>query len=179
MWCLLAPGGTNGPGEFIEGEILRILSVLAQACAVLAGLLMTAITLVTCASLIGRNTVGVTLMGDYELTAVTAGAAVSLFLPWAQLRRGNIIVDFFTSRVPERINAVLDRFGAFVLAVVMLLLAWRTAVGGMGSYSSQTTTMMLGFPEWIVYAAMVPPLCLTGLIALYQAFMGNFQEQDQ
>jgi TRAP-type C4-dicarboxylate transport system permease small subunit len=158
---------------------LKLLSALARFCAILAGLLMTAITLVTCASLIGRNTIGVTLQGDYELTAVTAGAAVALFLPWAQLRRGNIIVDFFTSKVPVGINAVLDRFGALVLAAVMLLLAWRTAVGGMSSYSSQTTTMMLGFPEWIVYAAMVPPLCLTGLIALYQAFIGNFEEQDQ
>ena len=158
---------------------MKLLSALARFCAILAGLLMTAITLVTCASLIGRNTIGVTLQGDYELTAVTAGAAVALFLPWAQLRRGNIIVDFFTSKVPDGINAVLDRFGALVLAAVMLLLAWRTAVGGMSSYSSETTTMMLGFPEWIVYAAMVPPLCLTGFIALYQAFIGNFQEQDQ
>ena len=158
---------------------MKLLSVLARFCAILAGLLMTAITLVTCASLIGRNTIGVTLQGDYELTAVTAGAAVALFLPWAQLRRGNIIVDFFTSKMSANVNAVLDRFGALVLASVMMLLAWRTAVGGMSSYSSQTTTMMLGFPEWIVYAAMVPPLCLTGLIALYQAFIGNFQEQDQ
>ena len=158
---------------------MKLLSALARLCAILAGLLMTAITLVTCASLLGRNTIGVTLQGDYELTAVTAGAAVALFLPWAQLRRGNIIVDFFTAKVPDRINAVLDRFGALVLAAVMMLLAWRTAVGGMSSYSSETTTMMLGFPEWIVYAAMVPPLCLTGLIALSQAFIGDFQEQDQ
>lgn len=158
---------------------MKLLSALARLCAILAGVLMTAITLVTCASLIGRNTIGVTLLGDYELTAVTAGAAVSLFLPWAQLRRGNIIVDFFTSKVPERINAQLDRFGALVMASMMFLLAWRTAVGGMNSYSSQTTTMMLGFPEWIVYAAMVPPLCLTGLIALSQAFIGNFEEQEQ
>ncbi len=140
---------------------------------------MTLITLVTCASLIGRNTIGTTLLGDYELTAVTAGAAVALFLPWCQLKRGNIIVDFFTSKVPEGINAMLDRFGALVLASVMLLLAWRTAVGGISSYDSQTTTMMLGFPEWIVYAAIVPPLCLTSVIALCQAFVGNFEEQAQ
>jgi TRAP-type C4-dicarboxylate transport system permease small subunit len=158
---------------------LKLLSALARLCAILAGVLMTAITLVTCISLIGRNTIGVTLQGDYELTAVTAGAAVALFMPWCQLRRGNIIVDFFTSKVPERINGQLDRFGALVMASMMMLLAWRTTIGGMNSYSSQTTTMMLGFPEWIVYAAMVPPLCLTGLIALSQAFIGNFQEQDQ
>jgi TRAP-type C4-dicarboxylate transport system permease small subunit len=158
---------------------LNILSLLARTCAILAGLLMTAITLVTCASLIGRNTIGATLLGDYELTAVTAGAAVALFLPWCQLRRGNIIVDFFTAKMSNSVNAGLDRFGALVLALVMLLLGWRTIVGGLNAYESQTTTMMLGFPEWVVYAAMVPPLFLTGLIGLTQAFVGDFQEQDR
>ncbi|MDO9506491.1 MAG: TRAP transporter small permease [Hydrogenophaga sp.] len=157
---------------------MKSLATMARLCAILAGVLMTAITLVTCVSLLGRNTVGATLVGDYELTAITAGAAVALFLPWCQLRRSNISVDFFTARVPPRINAVLDRFGALMLATVMFLLAWRTTVGCINSHDSQTTTMMLGFPEWIVYAAMVPPLCLTGLIALYQAFIGDFPEQD-
>ncbi len=163
----------------LRGDRLKLLSALARFCAILAGLLMTAITLVTCASLLGRNTIGVTLQGDYELTAVTAGAAVALFLPWAQLRRGNIIVDFFTSKVPESINALLDRFGSLMLGLIMFLLAWRTTVGAINSYQSQTTTMMLGFPEWIAYVAMIPPLFLTGLIAFYQAFIGDFQEQDQ
>ena len=158
---------------------MKLLSTLAKACALLAGILLTLITLVTCGSLIGRNTIGVSLVGDYELTAVTAGAAVALFLPWAQLRRGNIIVDFFTSKVSEAINGWLDRFGALLLGLIMFLLAWRTTVGAISSYQSQTTTMMLGFPEWIAYVSMIPPLFLTGLIAFHQAFIGNFQEQDQ
>lgn len=149
---------------------LKLLSFLAQACAVVAGLLLTAITLVTCLSLIGRNTTGQTLVGDYELTAVAAGAAVALFMPWCQMRREHIIVDFFTSRMPASVNALLDRFGALVLAVVMGLLAWRTSIGALSAFSTQTTTMMLGFPEWIVYTAMVPPLALTAVIALVQSF---------
>jgi len=44
---------------------LKLLSFLAKACAILAGLLLTVITLITCASLIGRNTTGTTLLGDY------------------------------------------------------------------------------------------------------------------
>lgn len=135
----------------------------------LAGVLLTAITLVTCLSLIGRNTTGQTLVGDYELTAVAAGAAVALFMPWCQLKREHIIVDFFTARLPASANAWLDRFGALVLAIVMGLLTWRTSVGALSAYSSQTTTMMLGFPEWIVYTAMVPPLALTAVIALVQS----------
>lgn len=158
---------------------MKILSLLARGCALLAGVLMTLITLVTCLSLIGRNTTGTTLLGDYELTAVTAGAAVALFLPWCQLRRGNIIVDFFTAKVPDQINGVLDRFGALVFAAVMFLVAWRTGIGAQSSYDAQTTTMMLGFPEWIVYVAMVPPLFLTGVIAITQAFAGGFEEEGQ
>ena len=158
---------------------MKVLSLLARLCAVLAGVILTGITLVTCVSLIGRNTIGVTLVGDYELTAVAAGAAVALFLPWCQVRRENIIVDFFTARMSEQVNARLDRFGSLVLATVMLLLAWRTTVGGISAFNANSSTMMLGFPEWIVYALMVPPMVLTAVIALAQTLFGNFSEQGQ
>jgi TRAP-type C4-dicarboxylate transport system permease small subunit len=40
--------------------------------------------------------------------------------------------------------------------------------------------MMLGFPEWIVYTAMVPPLALTAVIALAQTFSSvTAQEHGQ
>jgi TRAP-type C4-dicarboxylate transport system permease small subunit len=145
---------------------------------VLAGVILTAITLVTCFSLIGRNTIGVTLAGDYELTAAAAGAAVALFLPWCQIRRENIIVDFFTSRMPARVNDRLDRLGALLLGAMMLLLAWRTTVGGLNAFRSGSGTMMLGLPEWIIYAAMVPPLVLTGVIALVQTALGDVREEN-
>ncbi len=151
---------------------MRILESLAKASAILAGLLMTVITLMTCVSLIGRNTTGTTLAGDFELTGVAAGAAIALFMPWCQLRRGNIIVDFFTAKASERTNAALDRFGALLLGLVFALLAWRTTMGGLNAWSSQSGTMMLGFPEWVVYAAMVPPFILTTCIALVQAATG-------
>ena len=79
---------------------MLILEKLAKASAILAGMLLTFITIMTCVSLIGRNTTGATLVGDFELTGVAAGAAIALFMPWCQLRRGNIIVDFFTAQAP-------------------------------------------------------------------------------
>ncbi|HEX2543606.1 MAG TPA: TRAP transporter small permease [Ramlibacter sp.] len=145
---------------------------LAKFCAILAGFLLTVITIITCASLIGRNTTGTTLVGDFELTGVAAGAAIALFLPWCQVRRGNIIVDFFTAKASERTNAALDRLGALLLGLAMALLAWRAGLGGLSSWRSHSTTMMLGFPEWIVYAAMVPPMILTAVIGLVQAARG-------
>jgi len=155
---------------------LSTLEQLARLCAVLAGVLLTVITLMTCASLVGRNTTGWTIVGDFELSGSAAGAAIALFLPWCQVRRGNIMVDFFTARASGATRAVLDRFGALLLALVMLLMTWRTGIGGLNAWNSQSGSMMLGFPEWIVYAFMVPPLLLTALIGLLQAWQGFADE---
>lgn len=158
--------------------IYKMLGKLAGLCAILAGVLLTVITLMTCLSVLGRNTTGTTLVGDFELTGVAAGAAIALFLPWCQLRRGNIIVDFFTARASERTTAALDRIGALVLGLCMALLAWRTVLGGLSAWSTQSASMMLGFPEWIVYTLMVPPLVLTALIGLCQGLLG-FEPEAQ
>lgn len=151
---------------------MKILQLLAKLCAILAGVLLTAITLMTCASLMGRNLLGATLVGDFELTGVVTGAAIALFMPLCQIMRGNIMVDFFTARMSKTSNENLDRFGALLLAVMFGLLAWRTSLGGLNSYTTHSETQILGFPEWVVFAAMVPPFVLTCLIGLRQSLLG-------
>ncbi|MDB5891960.1 MAG: hypothetical protein JWP47_2791 [Polaromonas sp.] len=151
---------------------MKMLENLAKLCAILAGILLTTITLMTCASLIGRNTTGDSIVGAFELTGVAAGAAIALFMPLCQLRRGNIIVDFFTARVSDAVNEKLDRFGTLLLVLIFSLLAWRTTLGGLNVFSANSETQIMGFPEWVVYAAMVPPFILTALIALHQTIFG-------
>lgn len=151
---------------------MRILENLAKFCAILAGLLLTVITLMTCASLIGRNTLGITITGDFELTGVAAGAAIALFMPFCQIQRGNIIVDFFSAKFGDKTNLGLDRFGALLLALVFALLAWRTTLGGLNSWRTNSETQIIGFPEWVTYASMVPPFVLAMVIGLNQALFG-------
>ena len=151
---------------------MRILQTLANLCAILAGLLLTVITLITCGNLILRNTTGDSMAGAFEMTAVATGAAIALFMPLAQIRQGHIIVDFFTTKLSDATNDKLDKLGAFVLALVFTLLSWRTSLGGMSAFSANSQTMLLGFPEWIVYAAMVPPFALSAAIGFYQSLFG-------
>ncbi|NBS74598.1 MAG: TRAP transporter small permease subunit, partial [Betaproteobacteria bacterium] len=77
---------------------MKILESLAKLSSILSGLLLTGITLMTCYSLIGRNTTGDTIAGDFELTGVATGAAIALFMPLCQFKRAHIIVDFFTAK---------------------------------------------------------------------------------
>jgi TRAP-type C4-dicarboxylate transport system permease small subunit len=158
---------------------LKLLENLAKFCAILAGVLLVVITLMTCATIIGRETIGKTVAGDFELSGAAAGAAIALFMPWCQFKRGHILVDFFTEKASEKTQNALERIGVFLLAIMMALITWRTALGGMNAWTSQSGTMMLGFPEWIVYAFMVPPLALSALIALGQALFGFAPETVQ
>ena len=151
---------------------MNILDRLAKLCAIVAGLLLIGITLMTCASLIGRNTTGDSIVGAFELTGVAAGAAIALFMPICQLRRGNIIVDFFTKNLGDKTNDKLDRFGTLLTVLLFALLAWRTTLGGLNVFSANSETQIMGFPEWVVYAAMVPPFILSAVIALHQTMFG-------
>ena len=155
-----------------------MLERLARLCALLAGALIAFMVALTCGSIIGRETVGRTITGDFELVGLATGAAVGLFMPLCQLHRGNIVVDFFTSRAPRRVNRALDRVGALLLAVCCALLAWRAALGGLSSWNSHSSTMLLGVPEWFAYAPMVPGFALTAVIGLKQAFFGFGDQPD-
>jgi len=149
---------------------------LARVFAILAGSLLTFITLMTCYSIVGREFLGSALLGDFELSGAATGAAIAMFMPWCQAKRGNIIVDFFTAKCSDASNELMDRLGALLLSLCFALLAWRTALGGMSAYASNSGTMILGFPEWIVFAAMVPPFMLSSIIALVKMLVG-FDDQ--
>ena len=48
----------------------------------------------------------------------------------------------------------------------------------MNAYDTNSGTMMLAFPEWVVYACIAPPLLFTALIALAQAINGFAESKE-
>jgi len=117
------------------------------------------------ASIIGRFA-GRPIQGDFELVQLGCAVAISFCLPYCQLRRGHIIVDFFTVRASERTRGALDTVGALLLALVMALVAWRTGAGALAMKASNETSMIMGVPVWYAYALMTPAFVLTAAAGL-------------
>ena len=155
----------------------KTLEWLAKACAVFGGLVMVTITMITTGSIVGRWLFGKPLLGDTELVEFAMALAVAAFLPLCQWRAGNIMVDFFTTKASELTRARLDRLGALLIALMLALLAWRTSAGAISQKAAGSTTMLMGLPEWTAFAAMVPPMALTAIIALYTALTGRTGRQ--
>lgn len=107
------------------------------------------------------------LPGDFEMVQMAVALAIFSFLPYTQLRRGNMLVDTFTSRLPPRAITAIDAFWDVVYAAVASLLGWRLAVGATDAINSHTSTMVLGLPVgWAIMAcaAMAGLLALASLI---------------
>jgi TRAP-type C4-dicarboxylate transport system permease small subunit len=145
-----------------------LLRRLALWFAIAGGLAASAVAIMVVWSVVGRALTSRPIQGDVELTQFGTALAIALCLPWAQLHGSNIIVDFFTQNVRDRTRAVLDAFGALLLALMVGVLAWRTAVGAVSVREAFETTMILGLPMWITYAVLAPGLALTAVIAFVQ-----------
>ncbi len=166
------------PREPPSKRMAALIHKTSTVFAVAAGVIASAAALLTTLSILGRWFWSAPIPGDVELTQFGIAISISMCLPWCQLQRGNIIVDFFTSRSSSRTVRVLDAIGAVALAAMMGVLAWQTAVGAAASRAVGETTMILGLPMWLVYAVLAPGLAMTMLIALLQA-AGVIADQDE
>jgi TRAP-type C4-dicarboxylate transport system permease small subunit len=148
----------------------RAIELTAKAFAFAGGAVLVAMLFMSVASIAGRAVLGRPIQGDFELVQLGCAVSVAAFLPWCQLARANIFVDFFTNWLPKPAQALLDALGALLLALVMGLVAWRAGLGAHAVWASGETAMISRYPQWIGYAAIVPSLAFTSIVALYTAW---------
>ena len=75
---------------------------------------------------------------------IATALSVFCFLPHTQWRRGNIMVDTFTLRLPARINRIVDAAWDFLFAAIIALLAYCLMLGTEEAFTSGLTSMVLG-----------------------------------
>ena len=135
---------------------------LVRGLALTGGILLVAVAGMTVASVLGRYLFGVPIPGDYELTELACGIAVFAFFPYCHMTQGNVVVDFFTSRLSRRYRTALDGLHSIAFTVMAALIAWRLFVGGMRKLEDGETTLFLEIPiYWTYFVALVTAGLLT------------------
>lgn len=165
---------------------------LARLMAIIGGLVLTALVVLTCLSVLGRglNTLGHSdlltglsqsaadalvatgvgpITGDFELVEAGIAFAIFAFLPICQLYSGHATVDVFTSGLPRRATRWLMAFWEVILTAVILLITWRLSAGMMDKINNGETTFLLQFPIWWAYALSLAAALVASLVAVYCA----------
>lgn len=149
----------------------RVLNALCRAFAIGSGVTLILMALMSLTSIVGRALFDKPILGDYELVQMLSAVAVTMALPFCQMIRGHIIVDFFTTALPARINKRLDIFASLVMAVAAFIFSWRITLAMIDLYGNGDSTMLLNLSTWWGYAPMVPSFFLLGCAALYTAWV--------
>jgi TRAP-type C4-dicarboxylate transport system permease small subunit len=142
----------------------RVLHVVTRALALVGGLVLCAMALLTTISVTGRSFLNMPVLGDFELIAVGTGVAVFAFLPYCHLVRENVLVDFFLSAAPFRVKAFFDTVANLLYVVIIVIMTWRMTLGGIDLYEADQMTMILEIPLWWTFPAAL--LCLVLLLAV-------------
>lgn len=154
-----------------EGEEHRaqggagLLRIITEKLALAGGLIVLAAALLVCCSVTLRWMTSNSLPGDFELVQIAVALSAFAFLPYCQLRRGNIAVGTFTARLSERARARLDALWDLVYALTAAVIAWRLVAGASETIANKTTTMVSGLPIGWVIAAVASMAVLLALVA--------------
>lgn len=126
----------------------RVLFGISTVLAVLGGLLCFFTAAMITVSVTGRYLFAAPVPGDWDLIGIIAGTAVFAFLPYCQLTRSNIVVDFFTVNMAPRGKATLDSVGTLFYLLVAAMFTWRLHYGAFELYESREVLAAFNFYRW-------------------------------
>jgi len=167
---------------------------LARGTAIIGGLVLVALIVLTTLSIIGRSAnkslhtetaegllgglaqklldLGIgEINGSYELLEAGVAFAIFSFFPVCQLYANHATVDIFTSQLPPRITRAVIAFWETALAAALLLISVQLFGGVQRYYGNGETTLFLQFPVWWSYAASFAASVVTCVVAVYCAVM--------
>lgn len=151
---------TFGPGG-------NLLLALARLMAITGGLIFVGLVVMSVISIVGRKTLGFVVPGDVEVLQMLAACAAASFFPYCHLLHGDVKVDFFTHKLPQKVLWAMDALGSLLVGLFGGLIAWRSWAGAMTVKDAGETSMILVWPVWIPQALMVPGFALMGVAGLY------------
>ena len=162
------PRGGVLPG--LEVRVGRIVRLAALAVAIFGGLLLTALAVMTVASIIGRVLIPLGLRpitGDFEMVELGCAVAVCSFLPWCQFSRGHVTVDIFVGLGPRSLHRFTQLTGDLIVTLIAAILLWRFWLGMGEMISNGQETYLLGLPIWYGYVGGAVGMVLFLIVSLY------------
>ncbi len=140
------------------GHLDRAAGMLARYLAYAGGAVLLIVIALTCYSIVGRALVPLgigpgPLRGIYDLTEIAMAAAIFAFLPLAQMTEAHARVDLLATKMPPRVDQVLDLAFNIGMAVVAVIGTWRLYLGMKDKFAFGETTLIAQIPVWQGYAA--------------------------
>ncbi len=99
----------------------------------------------TTADVIGRAFWARPMQGALEVSSYMLSVFVLAGMAYTQQVKGNVQVDFFVLRCPDRLRHLLNAFTTLLCLVVVAVIVWQ---GAQDAWEETTVSDMLRIPQW-------------------------------
>lgn len=152
--------------------ILHVVSKLDRVLAAVAGGALVYMMSMTVLDIIGRSLGVFTVHSGVEQTELMMVAIGFLGLALCLRVGGNIVVDVATQHLPQKVNALIDRFWLLVMAVTLALLAWLVLKSGFELHASGQRTELLGISPLVGHLVAAAGMGIAVVVAVLTAIDG-------
>lgn len=155
-------------GEAVAGEagIIRLARRIIEGWALLGGVVLLSIALMSTWSATSGFLFGKPLPGDFEMVEVLVAVAAFAFLPYCQITDANVTADIFTAKAGPRTIAMFGLLASVIALGIALILLWRMSAGLQDYRQYVETTAILKFPIWVAYIPALVSLVLLTVACL-------------
>ncbi|HTY82441.1 MAG TPA: TRAP transporter large permease subunit, partial [Dehalococcoidales bacterium] len=146
---------------------------MERVCAVLAGVFILVMTLMTTADVFMRYVFNSPIHGNFELQPMLLIGVVYLAAASVQARRGHIYLDLLTSHVSKASQMALNLFNDTIFLIFSVLITWQFAVAAWKAWAiGDYFKGLVRFPLWPPYLIITLGSALLSL-RLIQGIVDN------
>jgi TRAP-type C4-dicarboxylate transport system permease small subunit len=125
--------------------------------------------MLTCADVVLRL-FGHPILGTYEMIGFLGAVVVSFSLAYTSLEKGHVSVEILVEKLPERLQAVIDAFGALASLILFALVAWQSALYALDLKRSGEVSMTLQMPVYPFLLGIAAGCALLTLVLIFEMF---------
>ncbi|EBA14636.1 hypothetical protein RSK20926_07793 [Roseobacter sp. SK209-2-6] len=173
------------------------MSGLARSMAILGGMVLSLLIIMTCLSIVGRLLNGAfhsdlmsslapefsgwmvtwvgPINGDFELVEAGVAFAIFAFLPLCQITAGHASVDVVANSFSRGVKRFLRMVTEIVFALALVLIAWRLAEGTISKFGNGETSFLLEFPVWWAFAASLVGAIIAAIVGIYMGAVRTYE----
>ena len=157
-------------------KLSALLEKVIEAWALIGGILLLGVVLVTAVSMTGNILFHKPVPGDFEIVEVCIAIAAFSFLPYCQTTDSNVSADIFTFGAGPRLIAAFSLIASLTALSFSCLLLWRMSLGMLDYQKYAEVTMVYQFPLWVAFVPILISLFLlavASVITLAKAWQGT------
>lgn len=156
----------------------KITTAAARAFALIGGVVLLLMVVMTIISVIGRgiNAYGLgPIPGDFELVEFGSAFVIFWILPWAQIKNGHVAVDVLARHFPKMLNRTVAVISQMLIVAMAFYIARQLTLGFMDKLNYGEMSFILMMPVWWGYLAALPGAYLwvvAAIVTLTEAVRG-------